>query len=111
MYDENQTFIPDSFLALCQDARGRLTLPRAEVAAAYELCEDMANMLVDHCQTIHFRDGVDEDQILNRCHQGLRAPPSQFNAAQAWWVIRRCAELLSWEWVSMPESPRAEGTP
>lgn len=105
MSDENQTFIPDSFLALHRDARGRLTAPKAEIASAYELCEDMANLLIEHCQTVHHRDGVDEDQILTRCHQGLLVPGGQFSPAQGWWVTCRSAELLGWHWDSRPPTP------
>ena len=42
MYDDNQTFVPDSFIALYSDARGRLTAPRETIAARHEFCEDMA---------------------------------------------------------------------
>src|SRR5207253_2878531 len=57
-FDENQTHVPDSFLDLYRDARSRLTAPRETVAARYELCEDLANLLTERCSTVHFRDGV-----------------------------------------------------
>ena len=41
MYDHNQTLVPDSFLAL-HSAHGRALLPRDEIEARYELCEDVA---------------------------------------------------------------------
>lgn len=96
MYDDNQTFVPDSFIALYRDVRNRLTAPRATVAARYELCEDLANLLTDHCGTVHFRDGVDEATVLSRCHRGLLAPPTTVEPAEAEWVVCRTAELLGW---------------
>ena len=96
MYDENQTFVPESFIALYSDARGRRTAPRETIAARHELCEDMANLLTEHCSTIHFRDGVDEGQVLARVHRGLLAPPTTVETPEAEWVVRRTAELLGW---------------
>ena len=95
-YDENQVQVPESFIALFLDARRRLTATRATIAARYELCEDLANLLTDHCSTVHFRDGVDEVTVLERCLQGLLSPPTTVDAAQAAWVVRRTAELLGW---------------
>jgi len=46
MYEEYQVEIPQSFLALFVDpGRSKPNAPRNEVAARYELCEDLANML------------------------------------------------------------------
>ena len=96
MDHDHQIFIPDSFSALHATRGGRPTLPRTELVARYELCEDMANALVEHCQAIHFRDGVDEAEVLRRCLQGLLVEPAMLTAAQARWVITRTAELLGW---------------
>lgn len=95
-YDENQTQVPDSFIALYRDARNRLTASRETIGQRYELCEDLANLLTDHCSTVHFRDGVDEATVLERCHQGLITPPASIEASEAEWVVRRTAELLGW---------------
>ena len=95
-YDENQVHVPESFIALYQDARHRLTASREHIAVRYELCEDLANLLTDHCSTVHFRDGVDEATVLGRCHQGLLAPPTTVEAPEAEWVVHRAAELLGW---------------
>ncbi|MEP6875589.1 MAG: hypothetical protein ABI887_14615 [Burkholderiales bacterium] len=95
-YDENQVHVPDSFIALYRDTRNRLTAPRETIAARYELCEDLANLLTDHCSMVHFRDGVDEATVLQRCHQGLLVPPTTVEAPEAEWVVRRTAELLGW---------------
>jgi hypothetical protein len=95
-YDENQVQVPESFIALYLDARQRLTAARETIAARYELCEDLANLLTDHCSTIHFRDGLDEATVLSRVHQGLLAPPTTVEPPEAEWVVRRAAELLGW---------------
>jgi len=96
VYDENQTFVPDSFIELYRDARDRLTASRGAIAARYELCEDLSNTLGEHCSAIHFRDGVDEAEVLRRCHLGLLDVPATVEPAEAEWVVRRVAELLGW---------------
>lgn len=96
MADENQILIPPSFEALYRDARGRLTLPRPEFRARYELCEDMAQMLVDRAQAWHFDQGLAEDIVLQRTEAGLAADGTGFSAAEAAWVATRLAELLGW---------------
>ena len=95
-YDENQVRVPESFIALYTDARRRLTAPRATIATRYELCEDLANLLTEHCSTVHFRDGVDEATVLTRVHRGLLVEPATVEPAEAGWVVRRTAELLGW---------------
>lgn len=96
MDHDHQIFIPDSFSVLHATPSGRPTLARAELVARYELCEDMASAMVEHCQAIHFRDGVDEAEVLRRCHLGLLAEPAVLTPAQARWVVMRMAELLGW---------------
>jgi hypothetical protein len=103
-FDENQIQVPDAFIALYQDARQRLTAPRATIATRYELCEDLASLLTDHCSTVHFRDGVDEQTVLQRCHRGLLVEPVTVTAPEAAWVVHRTAELLGWpqDWPLAP---------
>ena len=96
MHEDNQTLVPESFIALYRDQRQRLTATREAIAARYELCEDMANLLTDHASTIHFRDGIDEAEVLRRCHRGLLATPESVEPPEADWVVRRTAELLNW---------------
>jgi hypothetical protein len=98
VYDENQTFVPESFSALYLDGRKRLVITKAELALRSEFCEDLANVMTDHCSTVHFRDGIDEATVLERCLAGLRQMESGVSAQEAHWVTRRTAELLGWEW-------------
>lgn len=105
MSDEYQIPIPPSFQALFVDARGRLTLPLAEYRARYELCEDMAQMLVDHSQAVHHDQGVDQTGVLKRTLAGLRSAESGFSEAEAGWVLTRLAELLGWPALEISPAP------
>ena len=100
--DEYQIPIPPSFQALYADARGRLSLPLADFRLRYELCEDMAQMLVEPCQARHHDQGVSEDLVLARTRAGLESPDSGFSVAESLWVVTRLAELLGW---AMPDGP------
>ena len=99
-FDEYQIPVPPSFHTLYADARGRLTVPLAEFRARYEMCEDMAQLLVEHGQALHHDQGVSEDIVLQRCHDGLLGAESSFNAGEAQWVVTRLAELLGWDWTA-----------
>ncbi|HSW07147.1 hypothetical protein [Aquabacterium sp.] len=96
MSDDYQIFIPPSFHALFVDGRGRLAVPLSEFRARYELCEDMAQMLVDHSQAVHHDQGVAEEIILRRTRAGLGTAESGFSEAEAGWIVTRLAELLGW---------------
>jgi hypothetical protein len=96
MSDDYQILIPPSFHAVHADARGRLQLPLAEFRARYELCEDLAQMLVERAQAIRFELGVTEADVLQRVGQGLLDAGLQ--GGEPAWVLRRLAELLDWPW-------------
>jgi hypothetical protein len=98
MSDEYQVFIPPSFHAVHADARGRLQLPLREFRARYELCEDLAQALVERAQALKFDLGVTEADVLQRIGQGLQPPASGLAEAEAGWVLHRLAELLDWPW-------------
>lgn len=107
MSDEYQIHIPPSFEAVYRDARHRLTVSRDTFRARYELCEDMAQMLVEPSQAVHHDQGVEEDEILSRTHAGLANAESGFSEAEALWVVIRLAELLGWRHDGLPQ---AEGS-
>jgi hypothetical protein len=94
-YDHNQTLVPESFLAL-HSRLGRALRPRAEVEARYELCEDVALHAAAFLAARH-HEGDDTGRALQRCHDGLRADPEAFAAAEAAWVVLRVAELQEWD--------------
>ena len=105
MSDEYQIHIPPSFEAVYADARGRLTVPRETFRARYELCEDMAQLLVEHSQAVHHDQGVSEDVVLARTRDGLSAAGGSFSPAEARWVVTRLAELLGWRLAATPDTP------
>jgi len=97
MSDDNQTIIPRSFIELFL-APGALKPrePRAVVAARYDLCEDLAQMLTEHARTKLFELGIAEQDVLERLHRGLLTEDSVVTPDEARWVTRRLAELLDW---------------
>jgi hypothetical protein len=97
MYEENQSFVPESFVALyVKPGQYKTSLPKAEVMQRYELCEDLANMLQDPISAQQFQLGITEDDALKTCWQVLLVQPDLVQPAEAFWVVCRLAELLSW---------------
>ena len=77
--------------------RQRLSEPIAVVRARYEVCEDLANHLVQHAQVLHHVEVPSEDEILRRIHAGpAYRPMPGVSGAEARWIVRRLAELLGW---------------
>ena len=97
MSDDHQTVIPRSFIDLFIPA-GKIKPrePRDVIAARYELCEDMAQMLTEHAKAKFFELGVTADDVLDRVHRGLLAEGSVVAGDEACWVTCRLAELLGW---------------
>ncbi|MCG2591543.1 ATPase with chaperone activity [Ramlibacter sp. XY19] len=97
MEDANQIQVPESFLALFAAPGGyKLTEPMAYVRERYELCEDMAQMLTEQAAARQFQLGVPGQEVLDRMLEGLAAEGSPLQPAEAGWVVKRLAELLSW---------------
>ena len=95
---DNEIEPAQSFMAMyITPGRDRPIAPQEVVLARYEQCEDMACALVEHAQTLAFKDNFTESEVLTRCHQGLLDDASDFNENEAHWVIYRLAELLGWE--------------
>jgi hypothetical protein len=102
MSDDEQILIPASFEAVYRDARGRLTVPRDHFRARYELCEDMAQLLIEPSQAVHHDQGVSGDLVLQRTQAGLATAESGFSPSEAKWVVIRLAELLGWPHEALP---------
>lgn len=97
MEDIHQIPLPASFVALfIEPGQSRPRAGRAEIAARYEFCEDLAQHLTEHARARHHDLGVTEEDVLDRIERGLRAPDSGVDAAQAHWIVRRLAELAGW---------------
>ena len=103
MSEDNQILIPDSFVALfVAPGAYKPRETRQHIAARYELCEDMVQMLTEHAQLKRFELGVSEDIVLERIHRGLNEPASGLERGEAGWVLRRLAELLGWPLQALP---------
>ena len=96
MSDENQIFVPPSFVAVHSDARGRLGVAKDELRLRYELCEDLAQHLSEQAKTLEHDMGLSQDLVLQRMHAGLSAATSALQAQEAAWVVHRTAELAGW---------------
>ncbi len=93
--DDSQIIVPPSFLALYTHGM-KLTAPRTEVTARYELCEDLATLLTEQAKAMQFQLGIAESDVLERVLAGLREPDSVVSPDEAQWVVVRLAELLDW---------------
>lgn len=97
MSEDSQIVVPPSFVALfVPPGRIKPTAPRETIAERYELCEDLAQVLVERAQIVHFDTGADEAEVLRRIGRGLLAGQPIVGEAEAGWVVRRLAELLGW---------------
>ena len=107
MSDESQIVVPPSFIALyLQPGRSRPSLPREEIAARHEHCEDLANLLTEQASARLWELGLSEDIVLDRIRRGLLVGGTALPAAEAHWVICRLAELLGWQ-IPPAEPPAA----
>jgi len=105
MEDDNQIFVPPSFMAVYSDARGRLRASANAVRERYSLCEDLANHLVGQAQTLYHVQAPSESEILLRIHAGLSAPEAAMAPGEASWIVSRLAELLAWQCPALPDTP------
>jgi hypothetical protein len=104
---DDQIVIPASFIQLfVPEGRTRPAEPRELIARRYDLCEDMAQMLTETAREKHFGIGATEADVLERIHAGLAADATPVSAAEALWIVRRLAELLSWELPGSMRLPR-----
>lgn len=93
---DNQIEVPPSFMAVHADARGRLQVTPDHLRRRYELCEDLATMLVEQAQTLLHVQAASEAQVLSGIHAGLCAQEALLKVHEASWVVCRLAELLAW---------------
>jgi hypothetical protein len=97
MSDDNQIVLPESFIALfVPPGKFKPSMGHKEMAARYELCEDLANLLTEQAANMQFTLGITEDLVLAQCEQGLLTEPAVVLPTEARWVVCRLAELLNW---------------
>lgn len=95
MSEDNQIVIPESFLALyLSPGRSKPNAPQVEILGRYELCEDMAQMLLDTANTKKWELGVETQDIVTRIQQGLQGGEAGLSEAEAEWIAQRLAELM-----------------
>lgn len=104
MYDHNQSQLPRSFIELfIPSGKIKPSETREVIAARYDLCEDMAQMLTEHASAKLFELGVTEQDVLERMHLGLLQDPSAVTGPEAQWIVCRLAELLEWPMGAWPK--------
>lgn len=103
MSDENQIFVPPSFIELFLTA-GQIKprVPKAEIAQRYELCEDLAQLLTETASNLFHTLHITEGDVLSRCLSGLLGEDAVVSPVEAQWVVRRLAELMNWEPLPAP---------
>jgi hypothetical protein len=112
MSQDNQIFIPESFMALyLVPGRYKPSASHAEVSSRYELCEDMASLLTETAQTMQFNLGMTEQDVLAQCLRGLQAEGSVVSGPESVWVVHRLAELLNWPALENDEDPAPNAHP
>lgn len=95
MSDDSQIFVPPSFVALFV-APGRIkpTAAREHIAERYELCEDLAQMLLETARTQRWSLGITTADTLERIARGLPVSGLDLSDAETGWVMTRLVELL-----------------
>lgn len=94
---DSQMFVPESFARLYWlPGRQKPSVSSAELASRYELCEDMAQMLMGQVSLQQFSLGITEELALEHCLKGLCDMPEVLPFSEAQWVVCRLAELLYW---------------
>jgi len=97
MSEGSQLFIPPTFLALYwMPGTHKPSAPQAQIAARYELCEDLAQMLTATATELQLRSDASSAEVLQRCLDGLCGPDAVIEEEQARWVVCRLAELMQW---------------
>lgn len=102
---DNQIEVPPSFLAVHADGRGRLQVTANQVRQRYDLCEDLASVLVEQAQTLFHVQAPSEAEVLTRIHAGLCTGESLLDVREATWVVSRLAELLAWPCPALEAAP------
>ncbi|MDH4482749.1 MAG: ATPase with chaperone activity [Rhodoferax sp.] len=108
MSDASQIHLPASFVALyVPPGRASPSASHAEVAARYELCEDLAQTLVPTATQLQLMRDLHAAAVLAQCLQALVGPGAVVERAEARWVVCRLAELLGWELPLFPAEDAA----
>ncbi len=106
MTEEFQIHIPISFMAIyTPPGKVKPIMGMRELAARYEMCEDLANLLTEKAANMQFTLGITEELVLAQCEAGLLAEPAVVTPLEARWVVCRLAELLQWPMNQLLQAP------
>lgn len=98
MNDDQSRAVPESFIAVHADERGRPRLRMAELRERHELCDDLAQTLVERVRELQHQLGVDEASVVERMTRGFGDPAAGLLPGEDEWVRRRLLELLAGSW-------------
>lgn len=98
MSDDQSRAVPESFIAVHADERGRSRLRLTDLRERHELCDDLAHALVERVRELQHALGVDEAGVVARVAQGLADPAAGLLPGEADWVRTRLLELLASTW-------------
>lgn len=93
MSQDDQRFVPDSYLALHRTPGGRLGEAQATVLARYEWCEDMAQMLAAPARDLGHQIGADHLEAATHVVRVASANNTALTESEWGWVTLRVAEL------------------
>lgn len=95
MTQDDQRFVPDSYLALHRTPGGRLREGHATVLARYEWCEDMAQMLAGPARDLGQQIGAEHHEAAAHVVRVASANNTALTEAEWGWVTLRVAELAA----------------
>ncbi|MEK8087910.1 hypothetical protein WNB94_15995 [Aquabacterium sp. A3] len=91
---DDQRLIPDAFLAVYRDARGRLLIRHEELLARHECCEDLCQALLEQVRWLPSEHGVPAGELAERV-LGSVQNPLLLRDVERPWAIGRLTELLN----------------
>lgn len=95
MSNDSQIYVPPSFVALfVPPGRIKPTASREHIAERHDLCEDLAQMLLETAHTQRWSLGITTADTLERIARGLPSSGLDLSDAETGWVMTRLAELL-----------------
>jgi hypothetical protein len=94
MNHDSQVHIPPSFIALFMEpGKHKPSASAADIAQRYELCEDMAQLLIDTTHAQMHRLGITASDVIATLRRGLHQGDT-FTPQEADWIVLRLDELL-----------------
>ncbi len=105
MSQNNQQFIPNSFIDLFKDPLrpyAKASEPFEVILERYDLCEDMAQMLYQPALNMMGSMNITESDVIERTFKGLLVNQEIVKTQEAQWIVQRLCELLEWQIKELP---------